>query len=496
MPARKKVEKEIVVDQVLDGSADMRTLSQLNWQRESLAAYLGKSFGGRRKLYDTLGYPKTILFNDYMARYRRQEIAKACINIPVKACWRKPPIIFQGGSDLNPFETAWAELASNRKIYRYMSRVDRLAAIGTYGALFFGVDDNVPVSEPIVPRKGMKLTYLIPCSEKSANITQWVTDNKDERYGLPEMYSINTRTGNAPQVMNVHWTRVIHVTEEALESDVYGTPQLEAIYNRLQDLECVVGGSAEMFWRGALQGLAFIMDKDSRPTEDEKKKFRTQIENYIHDLDRILRLKGMDVKQIAPQISDPTGQFNVIVNLICAERRIPKRILIGSEEGQLASGQDEENWASRVLERQLDHCEPIELRPTIDRFSWCGIIPEPEGDYSVKWPNLAGENRAETAHTALEKSQALAAYTRSAGADGIIPPEIYLSEILGLDQTLVAKIQDILAKAPKKEVPVGVPGNGKVGGAIGAGVGGPSGKSSGKNLPVGTFDGANGGGRF
>ena len=475
----------------------IRTLSQLNFERESMAAYLGKSYGGRRKLYDTLGYPKTIQFNDYMGRYRRQDIAKACINIPVKACWRKPPIIMEGGSDQSPFEKESNALLV--RLRRYFSRVDRLAGIGTYGVLFFGVDDSSKTDTEVKFAKGRNLTYLIACSEDSASIVGWNEDNGSPRMGLPEMYEISTRTGNSKQTLRVHWSRVIHVPEEPLESDVFGTPQLEAIYNRLQDIEAVSGGSAEMFWRGAAQGMAFILDKDAKPSDDEKKKFKDQIDSFYHDMERALRLKGMTVQQLAPQIADPRGQIEILTDLVCAERRIPKRIMFGSEQGQLASGQDEENWAARVLERQLDHCEPIILRQSIDRFIDIGVLPKPStGSYTVKWQSISGENRLQSAQIALSKSQAIAAYTRSVGADRLVPIEVYLGEILGLDESTVNKVLEIIANMPKKEipekeVPVGTPGNGN---GHSSGKNTPIGDTTGRNrtLPIGTWDGKSEGG--
>ena len=43
--------------------------------RMMLAAALGQSFEGERDLYTVLGYPKSLSFADYYAKYTRQDIA-------------------------------------------------------------------------------------------------------------------------------------------------------------------------------------------------------------------------------------------------------------------------------------------------------------------------------------------------------------------------------------------------------------------------------------
>ena len=45
------------------------------------------SYDGSRDIYKALGYPKEITWQNYWARYGRQDIAKAIIDRPVKASW-------------------------------------------------------------------------------------------------------------------------------------------------------------------------------------------------------------------------------------------------------------------------------------------------------------------------------------------------------------------------------------------------------------------------
>ena len=41
--------------------------------RANILSRLGKSYGGDRDVYEALGYPTVIGFNDYAARYERQD---------------------------------------------------------------------------------------------------------------------------------------------------------------------------------------------------------------------------------------------------------------------------------------------------------------------------------------------------------------------------------------------------------------------------------------
>src|SRR5690606_27397069 len=102
---------------------------------------------------------------------------------------------------------------------------------------------------------------------------------------------------------------------------------------------------------------------------------------------------------------------------------IPKRILIGSERGELSSEQDENNWAARVTERRGNHATPRIIRPTIDRLIRYGVLPQPAGGYDVEWPesdSLGEEKRALIAKT---KAEAVSLYVSMPGTEQVVPPQ-------------------------------------------------------------------------
>ena len=67
-------------------------------ERLGLAGMLGMQYGGDRDVYAAAGYPRELTFADYMARYKRHDIAKRVIDLPVDDAWLHPPIIYDGAT--------------------------------------------------------------------------------------------------------------------------------------------------------------------------------------------------------------------------------------------------------------------------------------------------------------------------------------------------------------------------------------------------------------
>jgi hypothetical protein len=410
--------------------------------RASVAAYLGKSYGDRRKLYDALGYKLTPTYNDFYARYRRGDIARPIIDKPVRACWRKRCELVESTDEETQFEKAWAALVKDRQPFSYFSRVDRLASIGAYAVLLLGLDDGGSFETPVTAAKS--LLYLQVFSEPNAAIQEYQLDTKNPRCGLPEFYNLNFQIGTAKSSSRVHHSRVIHVAEDVLESDVEGQSRIEPVLNRLEDLEKVVGGSGEMFWRGAFPGYNFAAMEDAAGGTQDLAGLQDEIEEYMHDFKRYLRTTGVKVEALAQQLADPRPNVEAILDLIAATTGIPKRILLGSERGELASSQDSESWNALVDERRQEHCEPRILRPFVDRLVDLGVLPAPIECYEVRWPSLAIQGKKEGAEVGKLKAETIAVYSGASGADGIVPPEIFLRKFLDMTDDEVDEIEAAL----------------------------------------------------
>ena len=423
----------------------LRVLASALVSRANIAKRLGQSYGGDRDLYQALGYSKSLTFDDYWGRYERQDIAARIIDAPVNASWREPPEINENDEQETPFEVAWTDLSrdSQVRLFHYIRRADKLAGIGLYGVIYLGFDDGKLPVEPV--ESANKLTYLRAYSEQSAAISKWERDPASPRFGLPLEYNIQTANLNDQGMsrgssIQVHWTRIIHIADGLMENEVYGTPRLQRVFNRLQDLELVSGSSAEMFWRGAFPGLGFMADADSDIDAQTLSDMEDEIEEYIHGLKRYLRMQGITIAELAQQVADPTGHVEILLQLISGATGIPKRILVGSERGELSSSQDEANWNSRVSERRDDYCEIVILRPLIDRLIQVKVLPEPsEAGYTIAWPDLFSPSEKEQAEIAKTRMETLAAYVNAQGADLVLPVEMFLERMLGFTSEEVEK---------------------------------------------------------
>jgi phage-related protein (TIGR01555 family) len=403
---------------------DIEALESVLVDRATFAHRAGLQFGGKRDLWEALGYPKTPSFHDYCSRYDRQDIARRIVDQPIRATWREHPTLSDtdDADEESPFQIAWDKLVRKHRIIDRLKRVDTLAALGDYAVLLVGLKGQDDFEQPVIRGAAGEdgLLYLAPYSEPNAQIDRHEEDPTSPRFGWPVLYSLEAQiiTGQTTtsRAARAHWTRVIHVSNGNLENDIVGKPALQPVINLLDDLIKVVGGSAETYWGLAKSPLHANLDPKARPlSKTEKAEVKTQIDEIQHDLRRVMYSSGLDLNYLSSGVADPRGPFEVILKLISAATGIPQRMLTGSEAGELASSQDDKNFADRVVERQLDYAEPKILRPLVDLLVTAGVLPEPDGgDYDVEWGSLADPDESERAATTKAWADAAQGFSNAA----------------------------------------------------------------------------------
>jgi hypothetical protein len=399
--------------------------------RNLLASKLGITHAGKRDLYGECGYPEKLQFADFANRYKRQGIARRINNAYPNATWNCDVSIYETEKDTETkFETILQEMTKRLRLFHYFKRVDRITGIGKYGCLVIGFDDGKEAHEPVENPKGV--LYVKPYKENQITIEEFEEDTTNERYGKPLMYKIkskanvNKKTASSDKL--VHWSRVIHVVDGCEDDDVYGVPRLEAVYNNLQNIETLSGGSTEMFWKGGFPGVAFEMDAGATVTSEVAKDMKAQVEEYMHSLRRYLSLQGVKANPLTPQVASPKAPFEMELTLISIASEIPKRILEGSERGELASSQDAQAWNERVHERRKDYAEPVIIRQFIDRLIEVGILPEVE-EYYVKWPEVNSLDPKDKAEITKKRIEVMAEYVNS-GLEALMTPFHFLTIML------------------------------------------------------------------
>ena len=441
-----------------DNKDTVQTLSALIG-RAQLQSAMGMSYNGRRDLYSALGYPKSdeIKYQDYVAKYLREGIAGAVINRPAKATWRGPVSVTEKTEmEKSPFENSYQELENTIQLKSKFLRADKLSGIGTYSVLMLGLSDVNQVEDfrqPVIPSNNLNLLYVKPFGQENAVIHLFDNNPSSERFGLPEIYqiTITNPATRASSVLYVHHSRVLHITRELLENEVEGVPTLKRIYNRLMDLEKLVGGSAEMFWRGARPGMQSKVDQDYSLGPEERQKLEEQLDEYDHDLRRFFVAKGVNIESLQQQVADPSNHFDIQLQVISSETGIPKRILSGSERGEMASTQDRTAWLEMIQDRREEFAEPAIIRKFVDKLVMYKVMPKPNGgDYVVDWKDLFAPSEKEQAEVGGIRADALKAYAQST-ASQYLTFEKFAKHFLGLSQDVVDKIVEEQAEAIAEE---------------------------------------------
>lgn len=424
----------------------VQMLSTLTDRLRSVGA-LGDTHSGDRNIYEQCGWKKTLDFTDYKYIFDRNGIGFRIVDAMPRASWAETPSV-KGSDEL---VNAWERLVnfSDRGLMHYLYRADSMSGVGKYGVLFLGMDDGADPSESV--SNASKLLFARPYFSEDANITRWETDATNPRYGLPTEYSLKPKANNSEAFLTAHHSRVLHLAEGSLSSDVYGVPRLQRVMNRLYDMRKILGGSAEGFWRTGFPGLGLSLDKEVSLTEQQKEDMNDEAEDFVHGLTRLLRLQGVDIQELSASPSDPTAHMEIQLACISIATGIPIRILKGSERGELASTQDYRQWQDRIEERRVLYLNPVVMKPLVRKLMSAGLLPE-EDDFEIEWTTPEESDR-ERARIAREWSSALGAYSAE-GSDAreVIPPKQYLTEVWKIPEERAQEITDAVDEYRKDKL--------------------------------------------
>ncbi|MDE8535453.1 DUF1073 domain-containing protein, partial [Staphylococcus aureus] len=368
----------------------------------------GSQFGGNRDMYRVLGYKRELEFHHYMTKYLRQDVAARVIESAPEDTWRDSPEILEGKGDQakddTPFVTAVNQALEGLGAWAELENVDTVSGIGRYGVLLVGFDDNQPLKMPVEP--SAKPVYLRSYDEGQATIETWEENESSPRFGLPLMYKTTAANAAKADVL-VHYSRVILVAERTRLSRVMGLPRMERVYNRLDDLEKVIGGGAEAFWKLVYQGLILSAKEGFDFSETSGDDLESAVSNYMNDIYRFLILDGYEAQPLGGQSVTPAEMVDALISLIAAATGIPKRLLIGAELGHVASTQDAANWAGRIASRRTRHAEPVLLRPLINLLAFHQVVQLPSVGYSFKWQPLFELDAVQKAQVGYIQAQTL-----------------------------------------------------------------------------------------
>jgi hypothetical protein len=412
--------------------------------RAKLGQMAGITYNGRRDLFEALGYKRRLTAQDYRARFERNAVAARIVEAKPQATWRGGGVIVEDESpDIETeFEAAYVALDRRLKIWHNFTVADILAGLGHYAIILIGVKGSSRLDQPLTQVNGPDdIIFLQPYSEGDAPVATWDNDPSSPRFGSPVIYSLSRQNPSSlspilttQQVGNnrmsgrpVHFSRVIHVADGMLDDRINGLPRLERCWNNLDDLEKVTGGGAEAYWRRADAGLQVDVDPEMELEPDDEAALDNEIDEYVHDLRRVVRTRGVKMTPLTSMVAGIKDPIEGIMGQISAGSGIPQRILMGSERGQLASDQDDDNWQTRISDRRRDYAAVIVVHPCLDKFIEIGALPAPKEDYEPRWPEIDALDDVQKAQVAKD----WATINKDMGTAVVLPNEIR-DRLLGL----------------------------------------------------------------
>lgn len=416
------------------------------------------------KIDAAAGYPADISTEDYYRQWKRNGVAKRVITAYPDGCWKQSPDVYETDDNdvTTAFESSWNDVEKRVKLLSAMATADALCGIGRFGIMLLGVDDGKELHEPIEGYEQdpfeenpgpasptRKINFVRSISERFVRIEKIDYDPTSPRYGLPVTYAVELNgVDDGTEVANqqaehyqVHWHRVVHVTEVTDETLVFSTPRLQPVYNDILDIHKVAAASPEAYWQGSYPGLTFKLDPGYEGLDETG--ITKQMEEYAENMRRYISTVGVTVNTLAPVVVDPLPHVNACLSMISIGTGIPKRILQGTEEGVLAGNQDGASWADRIQGRREHHLTPNLVLRVVHKLQSIGVLSAAPEGVKVVWPNPHTMSETEQADVAAKRSEAIARYVAS-GAENLMAFGDFLHLILKMPIEEVRPIVDKL----------------------------------------------------
>lgn len=428
---------------VINISPEMITLNAMSARLKDMQSQFGVSKEGERDLNAAYGYKVNPVFNDYLQAFKRSGMAnRLCSSLP-RSCWRDGATIMADDKEVLSDEMlALTKLG----MFLKLENSDILNRIGSFSVLFVGIPDGLSAKDPLGAANANQLddVYFTAYAENSVTISSLDNDPSSPRFGLPETYQLTPQNQGfsdkeitTKNSIIAHWSRVVHMAEGGLTSDIYGMPYLEPVYDRICDLNKVTGGASEAYFRNAVGKFALEVAKEAQGNLDSegKKNLKDEIAAFTNNMQNFMRLNGMSAKPLTSPQQDPTGTRKGIIEELSGYSGIPIRILTGEGGGQLAGHEDKESYNAITGDRQNQICEPW-LERLLSIFDEAGMIELPE-NYDIVWPVVESLNEKDKAEISASKARALndlsSAIGMNGGLEGELTPEQALVEVMGLE---------------------------------------------------------------
>ena len=315
------------------------------------------------------GFKEELTFDDLYKLYRRGGIAHGAVEKIVGKCWQTNPEIIEGdASDETRQETAWEKKTKQvftNRLWRSFFDADRRRLVGRYAGILLHIRDNKAWN--LEATKGRGLEKVTVAWAGSLTVSEWDTGLNSKTYGQPKMWQYTERLPNgSTRRVDIHPDRVFILgdyTEDAIGF-------LEPAYNAFVSLEKVEGGSGESFLKNAARQLNVNFDKEidfnnlaslyGVTVTELQDKFNEVAEEINRGNDVLMTTQGASVTPLVTSVADPSGTYDVNLQTAAAGVDIPTRILVGNQQAERSSTEDQKYMNSRCQARRGDLSFEIE----------------------------------------------------------------------------------------------------------------------------------------
>ncbi|WP_058912862.1 anti-CBASS protein Acb1 family protein [Entomohabitans teleogrylli] len=357
------------------------------------------------------GFKETLDFFDLYKLYRRNGIANGAVNKLTGNVWKTNPEIIEGEKkNESDAVTAWEQRTKTvftNRLWRVFSDADLRRLVGRYSAILLHIKDNRGWNTE--PTRGRALEKVTSVWAGAIKVKEWDTGINSRTYGQPKMWEYTEQLANgSARRVDVHPGRVFILGDYS--DDAIGF--LEPAYNAFVSLEKVEGGSGESFLKNASRqmninfsdGIDFknIAAMYGVSVSELQEKYNEAAREINQGNDVLLITQGATVTPMVTEVADPSPTYNVNLQTACAAVDIPSRIIIGNQQGERASTEDQKYFNSRSQSYRADLS--FEIEDFCNKLVGLGIIDDVQ-QKTVIWDDLNAQTAAEKLDGAYRMAQ-------------------------------------------------------------------------------------------
>lgn len=318
--------------------------------------------GGAGHLYDTkhssswsdYGYPSALDFWFYYNLYRRIGLARAVVERPADMCWIDAPKVklskvSEDEKGEPKDDEKFKKIAKRLRLWPICRQVDYMQRSSHYAGVIIRVADGKTLDQPLEKVSSDKVVSIMPAWEGQLVPGTLDNDPRSQRYGMPINYTYS-QTGvrqesqrDGTDHFTIHHSRVWIWNEGAAGNTIYGTSELESVYNAIIDWEKIRGAGGEGFRKQATLRAVLQAMKETQgqaPTDEELDALTEVLTEMNTSFDAAPYLGGMELNTLETSLSNPEHFKNTALEDVAAGAKWSAKGLIGSQTGVMAGDQD------------------------------------------------------------------------------------------------------------------------------------------------------------